>query len=245
MSSSAAVAGLARPVRGRRGVRGGWGGWGGGWARPEACALLAGLPGAAAGLGWCSVALRLLNCLLVQTSFVPDEYWQALEVAHRLVFRYPFQACPGTGAGGGGGAPGPLLSLGSLILNAANYGYLTWEWTEGLRGSLFPLFFAAIYKVLQLLSKDQVLWLVSADPSSLQPPLCLCSGCRQRARALRRAPSGNRNKSRASILPGHLRTGGGQGLSSGWPLWLPLRKDLAAELMLSKKSHCPAKARSF
>lgn len=36
------------------------------------------------------VVFRLINCLLVQTSFVPDEYWQSLEVSHRMVFKYPF-----------------------------------------------------------------------------------------------------------------------------------------------------------
>lgn len=36
-----------------------------------------------------SVVYRLLNCVLVQSSFVPDEYWQSLEIAHRMVFRYP------------------------------------------------------------------------------------------------------------------------------------------------------------
>ncbi|XP_056135421.1 GPI mannosyltransferase 3 isoform X2 [Lampris incognitus] len=36
----------------------------------------------------CSVAFRLANCFLVQTSFVPDEYWQSLEVAHHMVFKY-------------------------------------------------------------------------------------------------------------------------------------------------------------
>ncbi|KAK2920225.1 GPI mannosyltransferase 3 [Channa argus] len=38
-----------------------------------------------------SVVLRLINCFLVQTSFVPDEYWQSLEVSHRMVFRYGYQ----------------------------------------------------------------------------------------------------------------------------------------------------------
>ncbi|KAF3832606.1 hypothetical protein F7725_026271 [Dissostichus mawsoni] len=33
-----------------------------------------------------SVAFRLINCLLVQTSFVPDEYWQSLEVSHRMIW---------------------------------------------------------------------------------------------------------------------------------------------------------------
>ena len=34
------------------------------------------------------VALRLLNAVLVTTQFDPDEWWQAPEVAHRLVFGY-------------------------------------------------------------------------------------------------------------------------------------------------------------
>ncbi|KAI1889657.1 hypothetical protein AGOR_G00165200 [Albula goreensis] len=36
-----------------------------------------------------TVAFRLINCFLVQTSFVPDEYWQSLEVSHLMVFKYP------------------------------------------------------------------------------------------------------------------------------------------------------------
>ncbi|XP_064524809.1 collagen, type I, alpha 1a-like [Pseudopipra pipra] len=39
-----------------------------------------------------AVALRALNCVLVRTSFVPDEYWQSLEVAHHMVFKYPSRA---------------------------------------------------------------------------------------------------------------------------------------------------------
>lgn len=34
------------------------------------------------------VALRVCSVLLVKTSFVPDEYWQALEVAHHSAFGY-------------------------------------------------------------------------------------------------------------------------------------------------------------
>ncbi|XP_023251490.1 GPI mannosyltransferase 3 [Seriola lalandi dorsalis] len=70
-----------------------------------------------------SVVFRLINCFLVQTSFVPDEYWQSLEVSHRMVF---------------------------------NYGYLTWEWKEGLRGFSYPLFFAFIYKILYFIKLDSV-----------------------------------------------------------------------------------------
>lgn len=34
------------------------------------------------------LAFRLVNALLVQTYFNPDEHWQALEVAHRIAFGY-------------------------------------------------------------------------------------------------------------------------------------------------------------
>ncbi|XP_048337825.1 GPI mannosyltransferase 3 isoform X1 [Sphaerodactylus townsendi] len=59
------------------------------------------------------------------------------------------QLRPGRVLAGARGRPSPGLQ-----------GYLTWEWTEGLRGSLFPLFFASIYKVLHLLSQDNVQWLI-------------------------------------------------------------------------------------
>ena len=35
------------------------------------------------------VVFRTMNALLSYTAFVPDEYWQSLEVAHRMVFGYP------------------------------------------------------------------------------------------------------------------------------------------------------------
>ena len=35
------------------------------------------------------VVFRVANALVCATSFVPDEYWQALEVAHKAVFGYP------------------------------------------------------------------------------------------------------------------------------------------------------------
>ncbi|XP_053677771.1 GPI mannosyltransferase 3 [Anopheles nili] len=37
---------------------------------------------------WVFVALRVASVFLVTTWFVPDEYWQSLEVAHRLAFGY-------------------------------------------------------------------------------------------------------------------------------------------------------------
>lgn len=71
--------------------------------------------------------VRLFSVWLVQTWFVPDEYWQSLEVAHRLVF---------------------------------GYGYLTWEWTEGIRSYLHPALIACLYYILNLLSLDNVTLLV-------------------------------------------------------------------------------------
>lgn len=34
------------------------------------------------------LVMRMINSLLVQTYFNPDEHWQALEVAHRITFGY-------------------------------------------------------------------------------------------------------------------------------------------------------------
>lgn len=36
------------------------------------------------------VLVRLLSVVIVQTWFVPDEYWQSLEVAHKLAFNYGY-----------------------------------------------------------------------------------------------------------------------------------------------------------
>lgn len=90
---------------------------------PRDCGLLGGW------LAFFVVTIRLVNCFLVQTSFVPDEYWQSLEISHRMIF---------------------------------NYGYLTWEWNEGIRGYTYPLLFAVIYKILHYMNYDTVhliIWL--------------------------------------------------------------------------------------
>ena len=36
------------------------------------------------------ILFRLLNALLVQTYYVPDEYWQSVEVAHNAAFGYGY-----------------------------------------------------------------------------------------------------------------------------------------------------------
>ena len=37
------------------------------------------------------ISLRVINSLFIQTHFVPDEFWQSSEVAHRMVFGYPLK----------------------------------------------------------------------------------------------------------------------------------------------------------
>lgn len=67
------------------------------------------------------LTVRLASVFLVRTFFVPDEYWQSLEVSHYLAF---------------------------------NYGYLTWEWSKGIRSYIPPLTFAILYKCLQIIGMD-------------------------------------------------------------------------------------------
>lgn len=71
--------------------------------------------------------LRILSVFVVKTWYVPDEYWQSLEVGHKLTF---------------------------------GYGYMTWEWSKGIRSYIHPLSIAAVYKALAWLGLDQVEYLV-------------------------------------------------------------------------------------
>lgn len=71
--------------------------------------------------------LRVLSVFIVKTWYVPDEYWQSLEVAHKLTF---------------------------------GYGYLTWEWTKGIRSYIYPMVISSVYKILEYLKLDEVEFLV-------------------------------------------------------------------------------------
>lgn len=92
--------------------------------------------------------IRSLSLLLPQTYFQPDEFFQALEPAHNLVF---------------------------------GFGHLTWEWRDlgstqntvavnvlgiddlgngGMRGWLWPLVFAAVYKILYIANLDHTFLIV-------------------------------------------------------------------------------------
>ncbi|XP_067644783.1 GPI mannosyltransferase 3-like [Eurosta solidaginis] len=89
-------------------------------------------------------AVRILSVFIVQTYYVPDEYWQSLEVAHKLTF---------------------------------GYGYLTWEWRQGIRSYIYPLIIAVFYKALALLNLDNVQLLIIL-PRILQATLTTYSDYR-------------------------------------------------------------------
>lgn len=77
------------------------------------------------------LAMRLGAALGIRTFFQPDEYFQSLEPAWEIAF------------GRDSGA------------------WITWEWREQLRSSMYPMLFAAVYRVAAQLCK-----LVQASPLS-------------------------------------------------------------------------------
>lgn len=88
------------------------------------------------------IALRVLTALLVDTYFSPDEFWQALEVAHFQVF-----------------APDEFrlaLQNTSAVAHATrtSVGYLTWEWRHMIRGSVYPQIFSTLYWLLRSCGMD-------------------------------------------------------------------------------------------
>lgn len=101
------------------------------------------------GKGWCSswavvvvllVAARVAQATLLQTSFVPDEYWQSLEVAHHAVYGpasepRPLQpldcgATSTTSNNSGDGSTGTSggFTGGGNDGNGRSWPALTWEW---------------------------------------------------------------------------------------------------------------------
>ncbi|KAK9501146.1 hypothetical protein O3M35_002241 [Rhynocoris fuscipes] len=64
---------------------------------------------------------RCVDLVWIQSSYVPDEYWQSLEVAHNKVF---------------------------------GYGYLTWEWTEGIRSYIYVTLISGLYYLLKFFDMD-------------------------------------------------------------------------------------------
>ena len=111
-------------------------------------------------LFWGALALRCLNALLLRTAFAPDEYWQSVEVAHRMVF-----GCAGRLARAPPCVPSPPHPLPHPPV--PSYGHLTWEWAAGLRSYAHPAPFAALYLALRQLGLDSG-WAVRRGPMLLQ-----------------------------------------------------------------------------
>ena len=93
------------------------------------------------------LAFRMVNSVLVQTYFNPDEHWQGPEIAHRIAFGYrsiPF--------------PFPFYMFVSSSIPrkrwSVRYGHLTWEWKQGIRSYLHPIIFVPLYRLLALLHLD-------------------------------------------------------------------------------------------
>ena len=103
-----------------------------------------------------SLIIRSLSLLLPQTFFQPDEFYQALEPAHRLVFGYghltwEWNDLPVTGGSGGWDH---LVAGGRM------------------RGWLWPSVFAGLYQILKSLKMDDTFLLVSCktrDPKAVVP----------------------------------------------------------------------------
>ncbi|ORX34966.1 GPI mannosyltransferase [Kockovaella imperatae] len=91
-----------------------------------------------------ALTVRSISLLLPQTFFQPDEFYQALEPAHHLVFGYGYltwewRDLPGSKSAG--------ISTVQSLWNEAVVG-------GRMRGWLWPGVFAGLYKVLQLTSMD-------------------------------------------------------------------------------------------
>lgn len=80
------------------------------------------------------LVIRCVDLLWVQSYFVPDEYYQSLEVAHKKVF---------------------------------GNGYLTWEWTKGIRSYFYVSLFQVIYEILKIVGLDSA-ELIIVTPRILQ-----------------------------------------------------------------------------
>jgi phosphatidylinositol glycan class B len=82
---------------------------------------------------------RATNTLLVQTFSQPDEYWQSLEIAHRIAFGYGYETWEWR----------PTLSS-----------------NGGIRSVLHTLLFVPIYYILRILRLDGTYLLVRMTLSS-------------------------------------------------------------------------------
>lgn len=100
-----------------------------------------------------ALSFRLLNALVSRTFFQPDEYWQALEVAHRLVFGYGYQSWEWRHAAAG-------AKVGAMELLAGGGG-------GGIRSPLYPFLFVPLFWILKVTGLDGTVLLVCIYPFSV------------------------------------------------------------------------------
>ena len=99
-------------------------------------------------------SFRAWNALAVKTYFDPDEYWQALEIAHEYVFQFPFVKLNQLAKSG---LADPQLQA---LLAASTRGYITWEWIARIRGFFHPALFAGVYQTVKVLGLENTEMLV-------------------------------------------------------------------------------------
>lgn len=102
-------------------------------------------------------AFRAWNALAVKTYFDPDEYWQALEIAHEYVFQFPFIKLNQLAGSSQGGLSDPQLQA---LLASSTRGYITWEWIARIRGFFHPALFAGVYQAVKVLGLENTEMLV-------------------------------------------------------------------------------------
>lgn len=86
-----------------------------------------------------ALPVRLLGAYLSRAFLQPDEYWQALEPAHRAAFGYGYETWEWRSDSEGAGA---------------------------IRSPLYSLLFVPVYQLLARLELDHTVWLVSAQQLS-------------------------------------------------------------------------------
>ena len=116
-----------------------------------------------------SFIARLAAWACLRTSFVPDEYWQTIEPAHKITFGYD--------AG--------LMAIDQIhhtLLDAntsTSTGDLTWEWIVGIRNTLYPMLIAGLLKMLAALDFDDTQdTIIIAAPQLMQgSSRCILAMC--------------------------------------------------------------------
>lgn len=100
-----------------------------------------------------ALSFRLFNALVSRTFFQPDEYWQALEVAHRLVFGYGYQSWEWRHATGGA-----EVGVKELLVGGGG---------GGIRSPLYPFLFVPLFWILKMTGLDDTVLLVSTPSLSV------------------------------------------------------------------------------